>query len=230
MNQHILLIEDDPAIASFIQAAVQALDFSLTWHDSGRKGLYAFQASAYDCILLDLGLPDMDGKEVLSSIRQVSDVALIVISARVQEDEKVSVLELGADDYMTKPFGAQELVARIKTAIRHHAGPALKSTFFTFNDLVIDGDHHRVSVRGVEIHCTPIEFKILMYLAENKGKVVTLDQIAKAVWPTALDDVQVVRVNVANIRRKIEKNPAMPEYIQTEVGIGYRLVDSSSKG
>lgn len=224
-NEKILIIEDDENIVAFMSSALKREGYQVIWANAGRPGIAMALDQQPDCILLDLGLGDMDGKKVLETLHEVRHFPVIVISARSDEKEKVNLLDSGADDYITKPFGTKELTARIRTALRHYQPlkPALK--VYSINGLTIDLDTHQVSVDGQPIHCTPIEFKILLYLARNTGKVVTLEQIAQAVWEVYLDDLQVVRVNVANIRRKIEKNPAQPRYIQTEVGVGYRLVN-----
>ena len=180
-----------------------------------------------DLILLDLGLPDIDGSEVLERVRGFSAVPVIVISARTQEAEKVQALDQGADDYITKPFGSEELLARIRTALRHSAqvassGP--RETVYSRDGLVIDFDKRVVTLNGEDIHLTQIEYKLVSLLAKNAGKVLTYDFILKEIWgPYADTDNQILRVNMANIRRKLESNPAEPHYIFTEIGVGYRM-------
>mgnify|MGYP003235026752 FL=1 len=183
-----------------------------------------------DLILLDLGLPDMDGIEILKKIREWSAVPVIVVSARGEESDKVEALDLGADDYISKPFGTSELLARIRTALRHSSknnGGAVNNDVFSTKGLTIDFDKRKITVDGKDVHLTQIEFKIVSLLAKSAGRVLTYDYIITELWgPYAVKDNQILRVNMANIRRKLEKNPASPEYIFTEVGIGYRMVDT----
>ena len=180
-----------------------------------------------DIILLDLGLPDMDGMEILKELRKWSGTPVIVVSARSDESEKVAALDAGADDYITKPFGTSELLARIRTALRHTAANgALQSDTFSVKELFIDFGKRRVTVGKKEVHLTQIEFKIVSLLAKSQGRVLTYDHIISELWgPYAVKDNQILRVNMANIRRKIEQNPAEPQYIFTEVGVGYRMAD-----
>ena len=184
-----------------------------------------------DLILLDLGLPDMDGIEILKKIREWSTTPVIVVSARSEESDKVEALDLGADDYISKPFGTSELLARIRTALRHsmkNSGSVQATDVFKTKGLMIDFDKRLVSVDGKDVHLTQIEFKIVSLLAKSAGRVLTYDFIITELWgPYAVKDNQILRVNMANIRRKLEKNPASPEYIFTEVGVGYRMVDES---
>ena len=182
-----------------------------------------------EVVLLDLGLPDIDGMEVLRRIREFSNLPVIVISARTQEREKVEALDGGADDYITKPFGAEELLARIRTALRHrfHAGQAQsQEPVYSKDELVIDFERRLVTLGGKPIHLTQIEYKLVSLLARNAGKVLTYDFILKDIWgPYADTDNQILRVNMANIRRKLEANPAEPHYIFTEIGVGYRMLE-----
>lgn len=187
-------------------------------------------ASSYcpDLMLLDLGLPDIDGLDVLSGIRKWSDMPVIVVTARGNETEKVKALDLGADDYITKPFGTMELLARIRTAIRHKQksyNPS-ETTKIHIGGLDIDIVKRSVTMDGDVVHFTPIEYKILLLLAQNAGKVLTLESISKEIWGPYTDEQNALRVNMANIRRKIEENPAEPKYILTEVGVGYRMAEN----
>lgn len=182
-----------------------------------------------DIIILDLGLPDMDGMQIIESVRQWTQLPILVVSARSHERDKVLALEKGADDYITKPFGAAELIARIRVAIRHSRnaignGDIAKSGKFTAGNLTIDYDKHQVLIAGENAHLTQNEFRIVALLGKCAGKVLTYDFIMKELWgPQSKGNNQILRVNMANIRRKIEINPAEPQYIFTEVGVGYRM-------
>lgn len=223
---NILLIEDEKNIGNFICTILKKNDYRVIDCKTGSEALTISASHCPDLILLDLGLPDMDGLEVLKTIRSWSDVPIIIISARTQEREKVEALDLGADDYITKPFGTSELLARIRTALRHHLSKATSNHTFKSNGLFIDFDKRLVSVNGTTIHLTQIEFKLVSLLAQNAGKVLTYDNMITAIWgPYADKNNQILRVNMANIRRKIEQNPGDPQYIFTEVGVGYRILE-----
>lgn len=184
-----------------------------------------------DLVLLDLGLPDMDGMKVIQAVRRWSQLPIIVVSARAQERDKVEALDAGADDYLTKPFGTSELLARIRAALRHtrtaaSSGSVRDSGVIEVGDLVIDYDKRRVFVKGIDARLTQNEYRIVALLGRFAGRVLTYDYLIRELWgPSASGDNQILRVNMANIRRKIEKNPATPEYIFTEVGVGYRMID-----
>ena len=183
-----------------------------------------------DAILLDLGLPDMDGMNIIKSVREWSLVPIIVVSARGMETDKVKALDMGADDYVTKPFGTSELLARIRSALRHWQmrkdSNIAEMGSFKSGELEIDFDKRRVTVRGEVVHLTQNEYKIVAILSKYAGKVMTYDYIIKEIWgPYAKGDNQILRVNMANIRRKIEDNPSEPRYIITEVGVGYRMTE-----
>ena len=183
-----------------------------------------------DLVVLDLGLPDVDGIEIIESVRQWTQLPIIVVSARTHENEKVNALDKGADDYITKPFSSAELLARIRVAIRHArtAGVMASSGKFISGELAIDYDKHIVSINGGNCHLTQNEYKIVALLSRNAGKVLTYDYILKELWgPQSSGSNQILRVNMANIRRKIEKNPADPQYIFTEVGVGYRMQEGN---
>lgn len=229
----ILIVDDEESICNFISAVLTSNNFSVMKATAGREAVSLAASRCPDLILLDLGLPDMDGLEVLKTIRQWTGVPVVVVSARGHEREKVEALDCGADDYITKPFGTAELLARIRTALRH--GPAAGDTSgpekgkMTIQELEIDYDRRLVTLAGKEVHLTPIEYKIMVLLSRNIGKVLTHDFIMKEVWGPYTGDpcseIQALRVNMANIRRKIEDNPAEPRYIVTEVGVGYRMVE-----
>lgn len=224
----ILLIEDDKNITSFILAALEGNNYKVTSATSGKEGLSLAASNCPDIILLDLGLPDMDGQEVLCQIRAWSQVPVIVISARTKEQEKVTALDNGADDYITKPFGTAELMARIRTSLRHKRTSAAGHIYHAL-DLTIDFDKRQVRLGDKDIHLTQIEYQLLTHLAENSGKVHTYGHIMNAIWGPYMDSSnQILRVNMANIRRKIEKNPAQPQYVFTEIGIGYRMLENEN--
>ncbi|MCX7715152.1 MAG: response regulator transcription factor [Clostridia bacterium] len=227
----ILIIEDESKISNFITAILQANNYKTIRASNGKEAISMIASHHPDIILLDLGLPDMDGLEILRSIRSWSHIPVIVVSARGREKEKVEALDLGADDYITKPFGTSELLARIRTAVRHSGftEDALKksnSSIFQNGGLVIDFEKRKVTVDKREVQLTQIEYKLVTLIAQHIGKVLTYDYIINSIWgPYAPKNNQILRVNMANIRRKIEENPGDPKYIVTEVGVGYRMVD-----
>ena len=228
----ILAIEDEHSISNLISTILSSNGYKVILAHSGKEGLSLIQSHRPDIVLLDLGLPDIDGLEVLKSLRTWSATPVIIVSARGKEQEKVLALDLGADDYLTKPFGTGELLARIRTALRHSQqfvsqdGRAPGEPFVTA-DLRIDFDRRQVFIRDEEIRLTQIEYKIVTLLARHVGRVLTYDFIINQIWGSSgtIRDNQLLRVNMANIRRKMEKNPAEPQYIVTEVGVGYRMLD-----
>lgn len=226
----ILVIEDEKNISNFICKILTVNDYKAVPVYSGQQALSSIASGCPDIILLDLGLPDMDGVSIIKYVRAWSSSPIIVVSARSQETDKVKALDAGADDYITKPFGTEELLARIRTSIRHSNKINTSSPLFirpySAQGLVIDFESHIISLQGNEIHLTPVEYKILVYLAQNSGKVLTYSSIMQNVWGPYIDeDTKILRVNMANIRRKIEENPAEPRYIFTEIGVGYRMID-----
>ncbi len=226
----VLVIEDEDAICNFISAVLSTNDYQVVQAKTGKQGLSLFTSHAPDVVLLDLGLPDIDGVEVLKSIRQWSKTPVVVVSARGHEREKVAALDFGADDYIVKPFGTSELLARIRTAIRHSPQAIGGKTFgdekITISELEIDYGKRMVFLSGERIHLTPVEYRILALLSKNAGKVLTHDYIMREIWGLYGSDSHTLRVNMANIRRKIEANPGTPKYILTEMGVGYRMVES----
>lgn len=227
----ILIIEDEKNICDFIATALINQNYKVFKSYSGKDGLSQITSRCPEILLLDLGLPDMDGMDIIRQVRAWSSMPIIVISARTQENDKVAALDLGADDYITKPFGTSELLARIRTAVRHishiNGSGSSESHIFSAKGLIIDFDKRRITVNGEEIHLTQVEYKIVSLLANHSGKVITYDTLISHVWgPYADDNNRILRVNMANIRRKMEKNPAQPQYIFTEIGIGYRMVDA----
>ncbi len=231
VKDRILIVEDDKSIRNFFRAILEANHYDVIMADTGAQAYSLITSQCPDLVLLDLGLPDMDGMTILSRLREWSGMPVIVVSARTHEKDKVKALDLGADDYITKPFGTSELLARIRTAIRHsrsaYVGPegGLTGTFCA-DGLVIDYDKHRVYVNGTDANLTQNEFKLVGLLGKFAGKVLTYDFLIKEIWgPNMENNNRILRVNMANIRRKLEKNPAQPQYIFTEIGVGYRMID-----
>ena len=230
----ILVVEDDPAVARLISTTLETRNYQYHRVQNGAGALLEAASARPDVILLDLGLPDMDGLDILRQLRSWSTLPVVVVSARSHEQDKVSALDLGADDYLTKPFGTDELLARVRTAIRHTRTATGNSEIaqqgtYTVGDLTIDYNKHQVLVRGENAKLTLSEFRIVALLGKHAGRVMTYDSIIKELWgPRASGDNQILRVNMANIRRKIEKNPAEPESLFTEVGVGYRMAESEN--
>ena len=227
----ILLIEDEENIRSFIATTLKNQNYKIITASSGTEGLHLSASLCPDLVLLDLGLPDMDGMTVIKKLREWNSTPIIVISARSHEQEKAKALDGGADDYITKPFGTVELLARIRTSLRHssqlNAGIHSNAPVYRHGDLTVDFEKHLVTLSGAMVHLTQIEFKLLGLLARNSGKVLTYSYIMEKIWGPYVDNNnQILRVNMANIRRKIEKNPAAPEHVFTEIGIGYRMAES----
>lgn len=219
----ILIVDDEIAIQRFLRAALDTGEFSLHQAENGHNALAAVAAVRPEVILLDLGLPDIDGVEVIRRVREWSQVPIIVLSVREREDDKVEALDAGADDYLTKPFGVAELLARIRVALRRSLQQAPEPVFRN-DDLEVDLARRRVSVCSEEIQLTPTEYDLLRLLVVHAGKVLTHRQILKQIWGvTYLEQPHVLRVNISNLRRKIERDPSRPHYILTEPGVGYRL-------
>ena len=231
-KQTVLIIEDDRSISNFICRALAANDYKAIPAFRGKEGISLFFSHSPDLILLDLGLPDMDGMEVLAQLQELpQSVPVIIISARDRETEKVKALDMGADDYVVKPFGVSELLARIRSALRRSErlklSQGIQRDVYQIKDLTVDLSKHQVLLGDEEIHFTQNEFKILELLAIHAGKVLTYDFILKHVWGPygGSGNNQILRVNMANIRRKLKENPSDPKYIHTELGIGYRMLD-----
>ena len=233
-NIRILVIEDEKNIQNFITSVLNSQHYQVISSLTGRDGLSQAASASPDLILLDLGLPDMDGLDVISSVRSWSLCPIIVLSARTTDNDKVSSLDLGADDYITKPFSTNELLARIRTSLRHSnrvvTNDSVSEKPYAALGLKIDFMKRIITRDGEPIHLTPVEYKIVAYIAKNSGKVITYSSILKNVWGPNMDenDNKILRVNMANIRRKIEPNPAEPTYILTELGVGYRMLEDSS--
>lgn len=233
LKSTIIIIEDEKSICNFIKTTLTTHGYKVLTASSGQEGLSLITSCFPDLILLDLGLPDIDGTEIIRQIREWSVVPIIVISARTQEQEKVLVLDSGADDYITKPFGTPELLARIRTGLRHshrmgNTALAAPDPIYISDGLSIDFVRRTVTLNGQEIHLTQIEYKLVSLLAKNSGRVLTYDYIINHIWGPYADNNnnQILRVNMAHIRRKLEKNPAEPHYIYTEIGVGYRMRES----
>jgi len=219
----ILVIDDELAIRRFLHTVLSSEEFCLHEAENGHAGLAAAATVRPDIVLLDLGLPDLDGIEVIKRLREWSRVPIIVLSVRDRENDKVAALDAGADDYLTKPFGVGELMARIRASLRRSLQQAPEPVF-TSGDLVMDLTRRRVTANNAEVQLTPTEYDILRLLVAHAGKVLTHSQILKQIWGMAyLEQPHVLRVNVSNLRRKIEADPSRPRHIITEPGVGYRL-------
>lgn len=222
----ILIVEDDEQIRNFMRYTLQNENFLVREAGSGEQALSAIEEKKPDMILLDLGLPGIDGMEVLKNIRRRSDLPVIIISARDQEEEKVAALDLGADDYLTKPFSATELMARIRVGFRHYyrANRVKEEAICQIGELVVDRAGHLVSLKGEELHLTPMEYELLVLFMKHAGKVLTKKFLMEEIYGgNCGTDTQALRTLLAGLRRKIEENPATPRYIITEIGVGYRM-------
>ena len=220
----ILVIEDEPQVVRFLKASLASHGFRILEAETGQRGLVEASARVPDLVLLDLGLPDMDGVEVARRLREWSAVPIIVLSARGQERDKIEALDAGADDYLTKPFGIGELLARIRVALRHAACAGDGEPLVSVGDLRVDLAARTVQRAGNEVRLTPIEFRLLAVLAKNAGRVVTQRQLLKEVWgPSAVGQTHYLRVYMAQLRHKLEAEPARPRLFVTEPGVGYRL-------
>ena len=225
----VLIIEDEKSICDFIGKTLDSHEYKVTAANNGKDGLALITSSLPDLVLLDLGLPDMDGMDIIRKTREWSSLPIIVISARTQEKEKVQALDAGADDYITKPFGTFELLARIRHNNKLSDDSQNANRPYAADGLTIDFERRLVTLHGKEIHLTRVEYKIVSLLAKNSGKVMTYDTLIDQVWgPYADDNNRILRVNMANIRRKIEENPGEPKYIFTELGVGYRMLEDGN--
>lgn len=227
-NVLILIVEDDSQIRNFICYSLKQEGFSYITAGTAQGALSTLVTEQIDLMLLDLGLPDFDGMEVIKKVREWSEMPIIVVSARDQDKEKASALDNGADDYLTKPFSSMELMARIRVAIRHlhKAGGNRLQTTLAVGELKIDLDKRLVYLEDSELHTTPLEYSLLSLFFRNIGKVLTTNYIIKEIYGAGYgSDTQALRKLMAGLRRKIEKNPAKPRYILTEIGVGYRLSD-----
>jgi len=223
----ILVIEDEPEIRRFLRAALGAAEFEVLEAEDGQAGLRAAASSPPDVVILDLGLPDISGYQVIEQLRGWTSVPIIVLSARGREADKVGALDAGADDYLTKPFGVGELLARLRVALRHRARlePTAESSVFTAGDVGVDLARRQVTVAGAEVHLTPTEYRLLTALVKYAGKVLTHRQLLKEVWgPDSTHETHYLRVYVNQLRQKLGDDAARPTLIITEPGVGYRLI------
>jgi two-component system KDP operon response regulator KdpE len=235
MNEQILVVDDEPQILRFLRTTLGGHGYGVSTAGTAAAALAALRGRLPDLVLLDLGLPDLDGLALCRLLRQEPERAewatlpLVVLSARDLEEDKVAALDLGADDYLTKPFGVGELLARIRLALRHGARREGRAAVFTARGVQDDLDARRVTAGGAEIHLTPTEYALLAYLVAHAGKVVTQRTLLGAVWgPTYVDDPGVLRVFINQLRRKLEPDAARPRLIVTEPGVGYRLLPDDS--
>ena len=226
-NQQVLVVDDELAIRRFLRVALNAQGYGVSEAANGWEALNAVIAHRPDVIILDLGLPDMDGVEVTRRLREWSQIPVIVLSVREQESDKISALDAGADDYLTKPFSSGELMARIRVALRRAAQPAGEQILQVGN-LRVDLARRQVTIEEVEVSLTPIEYDLLRVLIQNAGKVLTHRFLLHKVWGPGYEaELHLLRVNISNLRRKIEADAARPQYLLTEPGVGYRLHDPS---
>ncbi|MEL7648372.1 MAG: response regulator [Sedimentibacter sp.] len=230
MEPLILIVDDENSIRKFLRVSIETQGYKCMDSDNGAAAVMLTVSQNPDILILDLGLPDMDGVDVIKKIRTMSQIPIIIISARGHDREKVEALDAGADDYLTKPFSVTELLARIRVMLRHKAmvevQPEEVDETFKIKDLVIDTQKRRIWIGREEIHLTPNEYRVLVLLARNHGKVLTHRYITENVWGgIGTDDTQSLRVCMGNLRRKLGEDPAQPRYIITEIGVGYRLMD-----
>ena len=225
MNATILVVEDEPDIRRFLRSSLGAEGYRVVESPNGRRGTLDAGMHKPDLAIVDLGLPDFDGVEVIRRIREWSPMPILVLSARIQEHSKIQALDAGADDYVTKPFGVGELLARVRAALRHNTRTA-NGGALQLGTATIDFEKRLASKDGNEVHLTPIEFRLLACLAKHIGMVVTHRQLLSEVWgPTHAADTHYLRVYMKQLREKLETDPAQPKYLLTETGVGYRLVD-----
>jgi two-component system KDP operon response regulator KdpE len=225
---HIVIIEDEPEISRFLEASLEKQGYGVKTAADAKTGIKISSAHPPDLIILDLGLPDMDGKAVIKTLREWTNIPIIILSARDQEAEKVAALELGADDYLTKPFSTPELLARIKVALRHAVRKEnTEEQIYSYHALKVDLLRRRVSLKDKEVSLTPTEYDLLAALAHKSGQVVTQAELLRAVWGKHSEERDhYLRIYVQRLRQKIGDDPLHPQYIFTEPGVGYRLIES----
>ncbi len=227
----VAVIEDDPQIRRFLRTALGREGIGVSESATGRDGLADVTARRPDLVILDLGLPDLDGAEVIRAVRSFSGVPILVLSARTDESDKVAALDAGADDYLTKPFGLAELSARIRAHLRRRDRPADAESGWSFGEVKVDPLRRTVTRAGAAVHLTPIEYRLLCVLAQAPGRVLTHRTLMREVWgPGHAEHAHYLRIYMANLRRKLERDPARPEHLITETGVGYRLVTDSEGG
>jgi two-component system KDP operon response regulator KdpE len=220
----VVLIEDEPQMRRFLRTVLPGQGYTLFEAETGQQGLIEAAVRKADIVILDLGLPDMDGVEVVKRLREWSAIPVIVLSARAQEEDKVAALDAGADDYLTKPFGVSELLARLRVALRHATRGPEGTQVFESGPLKVDLAVRRVEVGGRAVHLTPIEYRLLSVLVRHAGKVLTHRQLLKDVWgPSHIEHAHYLRIYMAQLRRKLEEDAAQPRFLLTEPGVGYRL-------
>jgi two-component system, OmpR family, KDP operon response regulator KdpE len=218
----VLVVDDEIAIQRFLRVALNGEGFVVLEASTGQDALLSLTLERPDLVLLDLGLPDMDGVEVTRRLREWSQVPVIILSVREQESDKIAALDAGADDYLTKPFGVGELLARIRTVMRRQMS-GTSEPVFTLGNLKVDLANRLVTVDGQDVQLTPTEYALLRLLVVQAGKVLTNRQLLRQVWGEGYEDLHILRVNISNLRRKIEPDPSRPTYLHTEPGVGYRL-------
>lgn len=222
---NVLIVEDEQAIRRFLRSALESDGLRVHEADTLQRGLLEAATRKPDLVILDLGLPDGDGVEFIRDFRQWSQVPVIVLSARVEETDKITALDAGADDYLSKPFGIGELQARLRVALRRHGGAEQNQPVLTFSDIQVDIANRRIQRGAEEIHLTPIEFRLLAVLLNNHGKVLTQRQLLSQVWgPNAVEHSHYLRIYMGHLRQKLERDPARPQHLLTETGIGYRFM------
>ncbi|SIQ02000.1 two-component system, OmpR family, KDP operon response regulator KdpE [Rhizobium sp. RU33A] len=225
-QSRILVVDDEPQIQRFLKPSLTAAGYEVVEAGTGAEALKAVATQAPDLVILDLGLPDMDGKEVIASLRGWSDIPILILSARDRESEKIAALDLGADDYVEKPFGIGELTARIRTALRHRGRRDAIPTVMEVDGLTIDPIKRLVLRDGELVHLTPKEYDLLLLLARHTGRVVTHRTLLTTVWgPAHADDLHYLRVFIGQLRQKIERDPTQPRIVRTEPGVGYRMAE-----
>ncbi len=228
-SRRILIVDDEPDIRRFLRASLKLYQYEILEAATGMEAIQMVDDHRPDLIILDLGLPDLDGVEVTRQVRQTSRIPIIILSVRNSENEKIEALDAGAEDYLTKPFGMGELLARVRVVLRR-SEPQGDNRVLAFRDLKLDLPGHKVTLKDNEVLLTPTEFDILTVLMQNAGVVVTHHQLIQQVWGPAYeeDSGRLIRVNISNLRRKIETDPNRPNYILTELGVGYRFNDSEA--
>jgi len=222
----IIIIEDEAQIRRFLRTTLHSEGYRVIEAETGKQGLAEAATHKPDLVILDLGLPDMDGVEVVRELRGWSSVPVVILSARAQESDKISALDAGADDYLVKPFGVGELLARMRVALRHgsFAANGEEAGVFSVDELKVDMVHRKVMVGGTEVHLTPIEYRLLAVLVKHAGKVLTHRLLLNQVWgPNYVERAHYLRIYMGTLRHKLEKDPARPRFLLTEVGVGYRL-------
>ena len=234
IKDRVLIVEDDKNIRKFIQTILEANDYDVIATETGKEAYSLITSRCPDVVILDLGLPDMDGMEIIKKVRSWSNLPIIVISARSEDGDKIEALDAGADDYLTKPFSVEELLARLRVTLRRlqyiNTQVSQEQQDFVNGDLRIDYVSGCVYLKGEELHVTSTEYKLLKLLAKNVGKVLTHTYITREIWGSAWDsDVVSLRVFMATLRKKIEENPSQPKYIQTHIGVGYRMLRVPNK-